>query len=76
MISLYGEGNGRLVYASGLQPNWILSLKASSGHTVEDGSEVSGDEATGEGPGNRRQWGWQSSCLVHFVEFGEITQSS
>ena len=51
MISLYGEGNGRLVYASGLQPNWILSLKASSGHTVEDGSEVSGDEATGEGSG-------------------------
>ena len=72
MISLYGEGNGRLVYASGLQLNWILYVKASSGHTVEDGSEVSGDEATGEGPGNR----WQSSCLDHFVEFGEITQSS
>ena len=57
MINLYGEGNGRLVYASGLQLNWILYVKASSGHTVEDGSEVSGDEATGEGPGNRWQVG-------------------
>lgn len=43
---------------------------------VEDGSEGSGDEAAGEGPGNRRLWGWQSPCLVHFVEFGEIAQSS
>ena len=64
------------MYTSGLQLNWILSLKASSGHTVEDGSEVSGDEAAGEGPRDRWPWGWQSSCLVHFVEFGEIAQSA